>query len=122
MHEYFDAINGIFETVGAIATWRNVLAIRRDRSVRGVAWGSMAFFALWGVWNLGYYPSLHQWLSTLGGAFLVAGNLTWVGLALKYRKPLPPASVPVANDEICAGPPREELFGQADSSMKSMLR
>lgn len=116
MHENFDAINGLFEVIGALATWRNVMAIRRDRAVRGVAWASMAFFAVWGVWNLVYYPSLHQWISTLGGAFLTLGNLTWVGLALKYRHP---ESVLVANVETIAGQRPGVLYGPADSSTKS---
>lgn len=83
----FDAINGFFEVLGAIATWRNFFRLRHDRAIAGVNWTSMAFFAAWGVWNLVYYPSLHQWFSFIGGAFLVAGNLAWVGLALQLDKP-----------------------------------
>lgn len=122
MHEHFDAINGLFETLGAVATWRNVVAIHRDRAVRGVAMASMAFFASWGVWNLIYYPSLHQWLSTIGGSLLVAGNIAWVGLALKYRKPRPPVSVPAQSAEIPDGRPPIKVCGQAASSMKFISR
>lgn len=120
MHEYLDAINGLFETIGAVATWRNVVAIRRDRSVRGVEWSSMAFFAAWGVWNCVWYPSLHQWFSTLGGAFLVSGNIAWLSHALKYRSPSPQDSALATSAATSAGQHQTELYGQAASSTKSI--
>lgn len=81
----YDVINGIFEAVGAVATWRNYLAIRRDRAIRGVDWKAMAFFTGWGLWNLVFYPHLHQWWSTVGGIALVAGNVSWVSVAIRLQ-------------------------------------
>lgn len=80
-----DVMNGVFELGGSLMGWMNVRKLLRDKSVKGVYWPTQVFFALWGWWNLYYYPSLDQWFSFLGGVFLVVGNTTWVVLALKYR-------------------------------------
>jgi len=81
-----DGINGLFELLGALLIWMNVYRILRDKMVRGVDWRVTFFFAAWGFWNLYYYPSLHQWLSTAGGVVMVIANVVWVVLAMKYRK------------------------------------
>lgn len=78
-----DLINGSFELVGAVFTWRNYVQLRRDRVLRGVYWPTAAFFAAWGLWNLVYYPALGQWASFLGGMLLVSGNVAWVVLAVR---------------------------------------
>lgn len=80
-----DLINGGFELFGAAFTWRNYQQLRRDRQVHGVYWPTTAFFAAWGLWNLVYYPTLGQWASFFGGVLLVAGNVAWVGLAMRLR-------------------------------------
>ena len=81
-----DLINGIFESIGAIMTWRNYIQLRRDMNFSGVYWPCTAFFSTWGIWNLIYYPSLNQWFSFVGGIVLVSGNLMWVALAYKLYK------------------------------------
>jgi hypothetical protein len=84
-------INGLFETGGAFAAWRNFIQLRRDREIRGVYWPVYVFYSLWGFWNLIYYPSLSQWISFTAGIVLVGGNCAWVVLALRLlyakRKP-----------------------------------
>lgn len=81
-----DLINGLFETGGAVAAWRNFFQLRRDRAIKGVYWPVYVFYSLWGFWNLAYYPMLNQWLSFTAGAVLVAGNVAWVitGLRVIY--------------------------------------
>jgi hypothetical protein len=78
-----DLINGSFELVGAAFTWRNAVELWRAREFRGVYWPTAAFFAVWGLWNLVYYPALGQWFSLAGGVLLVAGNLAWVAMAFR---------------------------------------
>ena len=39
-----DLINGGFELLGAVFTWRNFLQLRRDRTIAGVYWPTTAFF------------------------------------------------------------------------------
>jgi len=80
-----DVVNGTFEVAGAAFLWRNVAVLLRDRVVRGVDWRVTGFFTAWGIWNLFYYPSLHQWCSFAGGCALVAANATWVYYAIKFR-------------------------------------
>lgn len=80
-----DLINGGFELIGAIFTWRNAWQLRNDREIKGVYWPTTLFFAAWGVWNLFYYPALQQWASFVGGVALVAGNLAWVAMAIRLQ-------------------------------------
>lgn len=83
--QFPDLINGTFEAGGAIINVTNVLAIRRDRMVRGVHWSPWAVFSAWGIWNLYYYPHLNQWLSFTGGLAIVAVNMTWLGHYIYYE-------------------------------------
>lgn len=81
-----DLINGGLELGGGVMQLANVRRLRRDKTVRGVDWRVSAFFAIWGVWNLYYYPSLGQWASFTGGLAIVAGNIIWLLLALHYHR------------------------------------
>jgi hypothetical protein len=82
-----DTINALFEAGGAAAIWKSVFVLRHDRQVKGVYWPASIFYSLWGLWNLVYYPSLSQWWSAGAGAVLVTGNIAWVVLAIRYRRP-----------------------------------
>lgn len=79
-----DAINAIFEIVGAILAWVSVLKLAKAKQVRGVYWPMWAFFAVWGYWNLFFYSQFP--LSQAAGAVLAAGNSAWVALAIRYRR------------------------------------
>lgn len=80
-----DIVNGAFETIGGLLIWLNVRAILQDRTVRGVDYRVTWFFTAWGGWNLFYYPSLDQWASFAGGLVIMAGNIVWLALTLRYR-------------------------------------
>ena len=80
-----DLINGSMELVGSYFTWMNAYRLFKDRCVKGVYWPATVFFTLWGLWNLYYYPALHQWFSFTGGAVLVSGNVVWVAMAFKWK-------------------------------------
>lgn len=82
---FIDAINGAFEAVGGAMNWLNVVALARDRKVRGVRVLPQFIFFLWGLWNLFYYPHLAQWWSFSGGVLIVAANCAWVVLAVRLR-------------------------------------
>ena len=81
-----DAINGMFELVGGIVIWHNVRRLLQAKRTLGISWSVQGFFAIWGWWNLWYYPSLHQWCSFAGGVLLVIGNTVWVVLAIHYHR------------------------------------
>ena len=81
-----DIINGLFEAVGGTMNWLNVVALYRDKEVKGVRILPQAIFFIWGVWNLYYYPHLNQWMSFTGGLVIVLANCVWVSLALFYAR------------------------------------
>jgi hypothetical protein len=80
-----DLVNGGFECIGAYGAWRNAYQLYKDRKISGVYWPLYLFYFGWGCWNLVYYPSLSQWLSTVGGVVLTLGNLAWVIMAIRLR-------------------------------------
>lgn len=81
-----DAVNGCFESLGALFVLNNCRALVRDKRVCGVSLLSSGFFSAWGGWNLYFYPSLGQWLSFAGGVGLVAGNVLWLALAIWFSR------------------------------------
>lgn len=81
-----DIINSLFEFIGAGTFILNIRTILRDKSVKGVSWGFVVFFTIWNAWDLFYYPSLNQYISFIASFFMLAANLIWIGLAIKYRK------------------------------------
>lgn len=81
-----DALNGTFELLGGFAIILSIVKLHRDKMVRGVSWLHTSFFALWGFWNLYYYPSLDQWLSFSGGIFITTTNTIWVLMLIYYTR------------------------------------
>lgn len=81
-----DLINGIFEIIGSIFLWLNVIKLHKDKMVRGYHWLTTAFFMSWGYWNLYYYPYLDQWFSFGGGCSIVLANTVWLVQMFYYRK------------------------------------
>ena len=78
--------NGIFELSASLFLWNNVRMLYKHKVVKGVSILSITVFTLWGFWNLYYYPWLSQWSSFIGGLGVVSANVTWVYLALRYKK------------------------------------
>ena len=79
-----DAMNGMFELLGAPFIFLSVIKLYKEKVVRGVSWYAVAFFASWGYWNLFYYFHLHQWCSFTGGLAIVTVNTIWLGQMLYY--------------------------------------
>ena len=63
-----DTTNGIYESMGGLFMLANCVKVYKDKEVKGISLLSMLFFTSWGYWNLYYYPSLSQWMSTVGAA------------------------------------------------------
>jgi len=80
-----DIANGFFESIAGFMLWFNSLKLYRDKKVLGVHIFPTFFFALWGYWNLFYYPHLNQWVSFFAGINVVLANTAWVVLAVHYR-------------------------------------
>ena len=75
-----DLVNGSFECLGGFAILQSIRRVLKDKQVKGVSVLHVAFFSLWGFWNLYYYPSLGQSLSFWGGVLVTVANTTWVCL------------------------------------------
>jgi hypothetical protein len=82
-----DLINGTLELFAGLFVLNHCRHILKDKQVAGVSTVSACFFTFWGFWNLFYYPHLDQWISFAGGLFIVAANVLWVILLIRYRKP-----------------------------------
>jgi hypothetical protein len=81
-----DYINGIFETAGSLFILMSIAKLRREKMVKGVDWKHIAFFTIWGFWNMYYYPSLNQLMSFYGGIAIVVTNAVWVCMMIYYNK------------------------------------
>jgi hypothetical protein len=79
-----DRINGLFELSASVFMLINIIAILKDKAVKGVRPLPTAFFVLWSMWNLYYYPSLDQWFSFIGGISILITNLIYITLMLYY--------------------------------------
>ena len=79
-----DAINGGFEVFAGAFVLLSCFKCWKNKSAKGVSWVTVGFFALWGCWNLYFYPHLGQWLSFVGGISVFMANCLWVILLLKY--------------------------------------
>jgi hypothetical protein len=81
-----DLVNGLLELVGAILLLNNCRVLYRHQKVEGVSVTATAYFSCWGMWNLYFYPSNHLWFSFAGAICLTLTNISWVGMAICYRK------------------------------------
>ena len=63
----------------------NCRLLYEHKRVQGVSVPTTAFFTVWGLWNLYFYPSCHLWLSFAGGICLAAVNVIWVSMACYYH-------------------------------------
>lgn len=84
MSTWPDLINGTFEALAGLMVLNHCRVLAKDRAVAGVSIASVIFFALWGVWNLWYYPHLGQIWSMVGGIFVVLANLIYVAMLIRF--------------------------------------
>ena len=83
--QFPDVINGGIEFLASFMVLNHCRVLIRDKAVAGVSILSTACFALWGGWNLFYYPHLDQWWSFAGGIGVMLANTLYIVLLLKYR-------------------------------------
>lgn len=81
-----DLINASFELVAGVALWMHVPRVMRDKIVRGVHPLPTLLFAVWALWNVYYYHSLGQPLSSAAAVMPLVANTTWLVLYLWYRR------------------------------------
>ena len=79
-----DWINGIFELCGGVFISLSCIKLYRDKKVRGVSFIHVAYFTLWGYWNIEYYSNLEQWSSLAGSLLVTLVNTVWLGMLIYY--------------------------------------
>lgn len=82
---WIDYVNASFEFISGFMVLLHCKNVIRDKAVAGVSIPATAFFALWGMWNVFYYPQLDQFFSAIAGVFICFANCLWVYLLLKYK-------------------------------------
>lgn len=82
--EVADLWNAALELGGAYFISRSIRKLYRDKIVRGFAWEQVAFYAMWGVLNLFYYPAMGSWYSFYAGIAVTVTNLTYTAMLIYY--------------------------------------
>ena len=81
-----DVVNATFEVGGAFAISASIVKLLHDREVKGVSWYMIAFFTSWGAWNVFYYPHLGQLWSFYAGIAVLATNVVYLTLLVRFSK------------------------------------
>ena len=81
-----DTVNCIFGLFGGLLLWLNVYRLHHDKEFRGVSIIPVAFFMVWGYWNLYFYPAVGAWLSWIGGMVIVIANTVWLSQMIYYHR------------------------------------
>tara|TARA_Y100001973_G_C5175146_1_gene321453 strand:- start:743 stop:1471 length:729 start_codon:yes stop_codon:yes gene_type:complete len=118
MIEEFDKINALFEFSGTLFIGISVYKAWKDKYVAGVSWLSPAFFFVWGLWNLIYYPSLGQWWSFSAGIMLSTMNMIWIGQLIYYNKY---GDMKQTSEWKYVDPSHLDIQGLFDASVKHVL-
>lgn len=80
-----DKINSGFELIGGGFIVLHILQVLHDKSVAGVSIWGIAFFTIWGYWNLYYYKSIKQRWSLIASYLITAANTLWLSLLVYYK-------------------------------------
>lgn len=81
-----DIINGLFESLGLFFILPSILALHREKVVRGVSIAHVMFFWLWGGFNLYFYAAVDCPLSWWGGLGIFLVNTVWSAQIFYYRR------------------------------------
>lgn len=81
-----DIINAFIEVIGSLFTLMNVVALYRDKMVRGVSLLPVVFFTVWGGWNVFFYHHNGLYWSAIGGLAMFAVNTSWLAMAVYYER------------------------------------
>ena len=79
-----DYVNAFFEGVGALTILDNCRVALKDKKIYGISWKPIAFYTLWGFWNIYFYPSVNAMWSFYAGIAVVTSNIIWLIFIIKY--------------------------------------
>lgn len=80
-----DMMMGLIQVTSAGFLGVSVLQLFRKKYVSGVSAVTVSFWVAWGLWDLYYFPSLHQWWAFGGGVVVTMMNALYVSLILLYN-------------------------------------
>lgn len=81
-----DMVNAGFEAGAGLAVLAHCARLYVDKEARGLSIPAVLFFAVWGGWNIFYYPHLGQFWSLAGGIFVTLANLIYLALLVTYSR------------------------------------
>lgn len=97
----YDMINAAFEAGSAVLLWLNVHRLFKDKRLSGVSVFPVAWFSLWGGWNMVYYQQLEQRCSWAAGVAVFVANSVWLVLAIYYMfRPGPERKNPLEEERL----------------------
>lgn len=100
-----DAINAVYEGVGALLICNNIRRVLKDKAVKGVSLWTTGWWTMWGAWNVYFYTAVGTPASFYAGIAVVVANAVWLALAVYYsRTPAPvlgPYGLPVCECGAC---------------------
>jgi hypothetical protein len=81
-----DIINAGFEVFASVVSTLSLIAIYKAKRIVGVSPWPTVFFAVWGMWNLFYYPHLGQVWSTLAAGGMLGVNMIWLYMYYQFKE------------------------------------
>lgn len=82
----FDAIHATFGVLYTLITFLNILALNRDKKVRGISIHYMGFVCLFSTWNIFYLFNLEQYVAASSAVTYLTVNLIWITQMLYYLR------------------------------------
>lgn len=80
-----DQINAALIFIGSLMVFKSCFLVYRDKVVRGVSMLANMYFTGWGMWNVFYFPHLHQFWSFAAEMCICTANILWLFLMLYYK-------------------------------------
>ncbi len=80
-----DTINSTFEVLGSLAILNNCVMLYQHKEVKGLSLKSVSFFYAWSMFNLYYFHSLNQPISTYAAISMFLADSIWMAMAIYYR-------------------------------------
>jgi hypothetical protein len=80
-----DFLNGSLELVCAGMLYLDVRTLLKHKTVQGISIIARTFFWGWSIWNLWWYPHLHQTFSFVGALAVMLPQTFWLGMLIRYK-------------------------------------
>lgn len=81
-----DRGNAVLEALGGFFILISICKLHHDKRVRGISWVHVAFFAVWGWWNIYYYWAMGSNFSWWAGLGVTFANSAYLWMLIYYTK------------------------------------